>query len=153
MPTTPLFESHISWGIFSFFYSHNNTAFFIFGIQTQFRNQVRSLSRRMNLTWTERSKLLQGSSARMGAPGLPTWDPGKWEIPNYKPYSSRVFMGKLSPRIPRKHNKNHGYSVRGTPNCPLTDRAIQFLIYKVGPEPIVLNGVSYDPYKNGLING
>ena len=37
----------------------------------------------------------------------------------YKPYSSWVFMGKLSPRIPRENNKYHGYTVRGTPNCPL----------------------------------
>ena len=28
-------------------------------------------------------------------------------------------MGKLSPRIPREHNKYHGYTVRGTPHCPL----------------------------------
>ncbi len=41
------------------------------------------------------------------------------EIPNYKPYSSWVFMGKLSPRIPKEHNKYHGYTVRGTPNYPL----------------------------------
>ena len=31
-------------------------------------------------------------------------------------------MGKLSPRIPREHNKYHGYTVRGTANCPLTLR-------------------------------
>ena len=28
-------------------------------------------------------------------------------------------MGKLSPRTPREHNNYHGYTVRGTPNCPL----------------------------------
>ena len=28
------------------------------------------------------------------------------------------------PRIPREHNKHHGYTVRSTPNCPLT---VQFL--------------------------
>ena len=28
-------------------------------------------------------------------------------------------MGKLSPRIPREHNKYHGYTVRGTPHSPL----------------------------------
>ena len=28
-------------------------------------------------------------------------------------------MGKLSPRIPREHNKYHGYIVRGTSHCPL----------------------------------
>ena len=51
----------------------------------------------------------QGRSARM-YPGLPTWAPGKWEIPNYKPYSSWEFMGKLSPRILRLNtiNKYHG---------------------------------------------
>ena len=27
---------------------------------------------------------------------------------------------KKSPRIFREHNKYHGYTVRGTPNCPLT---------------------------------
>ena len=37
----------------------------------------------------------------------------------YKPYITWVFMGKLSPRIPREHNKYHGYTVRGTPNYPL----------------------------------
>ncbi len=31
-------------------------------------------------------------------------------------------MGKLSPRIPREHNKYHGYTVRGTPHCPLSVR-------------------------------
>ena len=36
---------------------------------------------------------------------LPTWAPGKWEIP--------IFMGKLSPRIPREHNEYQGYTVRG----------------------------------------
>ena len=39
--------------------------------------------------------------------------------PYYKPYSTWVFMGKLSPRIPREHNKYHGCTVKGTPNCPL----------------------------------
>ena len=28
-------------------------------------------------------------------------------------------MGKLSTRIPREHNKYHGYTVRGTPHGPL----------------------------------
>ena len=36
---------------------------------------------------------------------------------------SRISRGNLwvfsSPRIPREHNKYHGYTVRGTPNCPL----------------------------------
>ena len=27
--------------------------------------------------------------------------------------------GLESPRIPREHNKYHGYTVRGTPHCPL----------------------------------
>ena len=30
-----------------------------------------------------------------------------------------VFYGLESPRIPREPNKYHGYTVRGTPNCPL----------------------------------
>ena len=34
--------------------------------------------------------------------------------------SSWVFMFFSSPRILREHNKYHGYTVRGTPNCPLT---------------------------------
>ena len=29
-----------------------------------------------------------------------------WEIPNYKPYITWVFMGKLSPRIPRLNTIN-----------------------------------------------
>ena len=33
-------------------------------------------------------------------------------------------MGKLSPRIPREHNKYHGYTVRGTPHCPLIHAAL-----------------------------
>ena len=37
----------------------------------------------------------------------------------YKAYITWVFMGKLSPRIPREHNKYHGYTVRGTPHCSL----------------------------------
>ena len=39
--------------------------------------------------------------------------------PMRNPYLSPitwVFMGKLSPRIPREHNKYYGYTVRGTPN-------------------------------------
>ncbi len=42
----------------------------------------------------------------------------------YKPYSSWVFMGKLSPRIPREHNKYQGYTVRGTPHCPLSESSL-----------------------------
>ena len=61
------------------------------------------------LTGRREACFFQGRSARM-YPDLPTWAPGKWEIPNYKPYSSWVFMGKLSPRIPRLNtiNKYHG---------------------------------------------
>ena len=36
----------------------------------------------------------------------------------YKPYIMGIY-GLESPRIPREHNKYHGYTVRGTPNCPL----------------------------------
>ena len=43
------------------------------------------------------------------------------EIPKKKPYITWVFMGKLSPRIPREHNRSHGYTVRGTPNGPLRE--------------------------------
>ena len=53
---------------------------------------------------------------RQGRTPIPTHPYGK---SLYKPYSSWVFMGKLSPRIPRERNKHHGYTVRGTPNCPL----------------------------------
>ena len=45
------------------------------------------------------------------------------EIP--MPYNTWVFMGKLSPRIPREHNEYHGYTVRGTPNCPLKQKPAQ----------------------------
>ena len=44
-----------------------------------------------------------------------------WEIPTNKPYSTWVFMGFFIPKNPKvEHNKYHGYTVRGTPNCPLT---------------------------------
>ena len=33
-----------------------------------------------------------------------------WEIPMAKPYIRWVFVGKFSPRIPREHNKYHGYN-------------------------------------------
>ena len=36
---------------------------------------------------------------------------------------------KLSPRIPREHNKYHGYTVRGTPHCPLIHAIHSFCIY------------------------
>ena len=45
--------------------------------------------------------------------------------PMGNPYISPIYpyilgvYGLLSPRIPREHNKYHGYTVRGTPNCPL----------------------------------
>ena len=43
--------------------------------------------------------------------------------PMGNPYISLILRGYLwvfsSPRIPREHNKYHGYTVRGTPNCPL----------------------------------
>ena len=37
---------------------------------------------------------------------------------NLKTYIVGIY-GLYSPRIPREHNKYHGYTVRGTPNCPL----------------------------------
>ncbi len=40
-------------------------------------------------------------------------------------------MGKLSPRIPREHNKYHGYTVRGTPHCPLSDQPAETGRYKL----------------------
>ena len=36
----------------------------------------------------------------------------------HKPYIVGIY-GVQSPRIPTKHNKYHGYTVRGTSNCPL----------------------------------
>ena len=43
--------------------------------------------------------------------------------PMGNPYISPIARGYLwvssSPRIPREHNKYHGYTVRGTPICPL----------------------------------
>ena len=56
-------------------------------------------------------------------PYQPTY-PGKWEMPIYKPYIMWVFMGKLSPRIPREPNKYQGHTVRGTPNCPLLESKV-----------------------------
>ena len=44
--------------------------------------------------------------------------------PYVSPKNSWVFMGKLSPRNPREHNKYHGYTVRGTPNCPLIEDGV-----------------------------
>ena len=37
----------------------------------------------------------------------------------YKPYITWVFMGKLSPRIPRESNKYHGSTRTYTRPCPL----------------------------------
>ena len=46
-------------------------------------------------------------------PGLPTWAPGKWEIP--KPFfGSWVFRG-----YNLQESLENTLSVRGTPNCPL----------------------------------
>ena len=36
----------------------------------------------------------------------------------YKAYIVGIY-GQVTPRIPREHNKYHGYTVRGTPHCPL----------------------------------
>ena len=38
--------------------------------------------------------------------------------PMGNPYIVGIY-GLWSPRIPKEHNKYHGYTVRGTPNCPL----------------------------------
>ena len=44
------------------------------------------------------------------------------------PYVSPISRGYLwvfsSPRIPREHNKYHGYTVGCTPNCPLSHRVL-----------------------------
>ncbi len=40
--------------------------------------------------------------------------------PKKKPYIVLGIYELQSPRIPREHNKYHGYNVRGTPSCPLT---------------------------------
>ena len=52
----------------------------------------------------------------------------------YKPYIVGI-CGLLSPRILIEHNKYHGYTVRGTPNCPLTDLQVQQL-YQKGEEEV-----------------
>ena len=44
---------------------------------------------------------------------------GKFPVALYKPYIVGIH-GLQSPRIPREHNKYHGYTVRSTSNCPLT---------------------------------
>ena len=41
--------------------------------------------------------------------------------PMGNPYILGIY-GLLSPRIPREHNKYHGHTVRGTHNCPLTQK-------------------------------
>ena len=41
-----------------------------------------------------------------------------WEIPILALYFVGIYGGKF-PRIPKEHNKYYGYTVRGTPNCPL----------------------------------
>ena len=50
------------------------------------------------ISWTLSWDLLKvmfvsGEFGKDVGPRIPTWAPGKWEIPNYKPYSSWVFMG------------------------------------------------------------
>ncbi len=45
------------------------------------------------------------SRDRQGCTPGPTWAPGKWEIPE-SPIFTWVFMGKLSPRIPRLNTIN-----------------------------------------------
>ena len=57
---------------------------------------------------------------RSGGPRIPTWAPGKWEIPNYKPYIVGI-CGVIIPKNPEvEHNKYHMYNVRDTPNCALS---------------------------------
>ena len=50
--------------------------------------------------------------------------------PMGKPYIVSI-CGLESPRIPREHNKYHGYTVRGTPNGPLRKNApkLKFWFY------------------------
>ena len=55
----------------------------------------------------------------MGVP-LPTYPYGK---SLYKPYIVGIYRLQ-SPRIPREHNKYHGYTVRGTSNCPLKEHIL-----------------------------
>ena len=46
--------------------------------------------------------------------------PPSWEITDYRPYITWVFMGYFIPKNPKvEHNKYDGYTVRGTPKCPL----------------------------------
>ena len=54
-------------------------------------------------------------------------------------------MGKLSPRIPREHNKYHGYTVTGTPHCPLI-RQIHIISLE---NPLAL-GISVDTFCAGI---
>ena len=58
---------------------------------------------------------LPGWNRWMGAPDPNVGPPENGNSRYSKPYITWVFMDKLSPRIPRKHNKYHGYTVRGTP--------------------------------------
>ena len=61
------------------------------------------------------------SGDRQGCtPRAPTWVPW-WEIPFFKPYMLLVFMCFFHPQesLENTINKYHGYTVRGTPNCPL----------------------------------
>ena len=46
--------------------------------------------------------------------------------PMGNPYISHIvgIYGLQSPKIPREHNKYHGYTVRGTSNCPLNMSSI-----------------------------
>ena len=61
---------------------------------------------------------------------LPLQSGDSWMYPYQRtpmgnPYISPIYpyivgvYGLLSPTIPREHNKHHGYTVRGTPHCPL----------------------------------
>ncbi len=69
-----------------------------------------SLINRIELVWWLDLTYISRDSWMYPDPNVPLW-----EIPYYKPY----ILGIQSPRIPREHNKYHGYTVRGTLNCPL----------------------------------
>ena len=55
------------------------------------------------------------------------------------PYVSPISRGYLwvfsSPRIPREHNKYHGYIARGTPNCPLNIGIVGIIYIYINLEP------------------
>ena len=63
--------------------------------------------KKLTTAWLKSVTISQGI---VGCTPIPTWDPdGK---PLYKPYTTSVFVG-CNPQ------ESHGYTVRGTHNCPL----------------------------------